>query len=304
MNNENVVLPEMINTDEKINNLKDEFAEKGYVILKNFLNDEEITALRNAAIEIIEETADPESIFTTKNQCGKTNNDFFFQSANNISLFWEEDAFDEEGNLKQDRKKSINKFGHATHDLNPVFREFVHQKKLEIIAKRVINFEDPVIIQSMYIYKQPKIGGEVTPHQDSTFLYTEPLSCRAFWFALEDATTENGCLYVIPSSYKSKVYQRFHVAENGKDTTFEKFCTDEEIEEIKSEFWDETKAITVEVPAGSLVMFDGSLVHFSKSNTSNKSREAFTIHMIERSSNWPSDNWLQRDEDFPFKGYE
>ena len=48
----------------------------------------------------------------------------------------------------------------------------------------------------MYIFKQPHIGGEVTCHQDSTFLYTKPESAVGFWVALEDATIENGCLWV------------------------------------------------------------------------------------------------------------
>ena len=42
----------------------------------------------------------------------------------------------------------------------------------------------------MYIFKQPKIGGEVVCHQDSTFLYTEPESAVGFWVAIEDATIE------------------------------------------------------------------------------------------------------------------
>ena len=40
----------------------------------------------------------------------------------------------------------------------------------------------------MYIFKQPRIGGEVVCHQDSTFLYTEPESAIGFWLAIEDQT--------------------------------------------------------------------------------------------------------------------
>ena len=46
----------------------------------------------------------------------------------------------------------------------------------------------------MYIFKQPHIGGEVGCHQDATFLYTDPITVTGFWFAIEDATLENGCL--------------------------------------------------------------------------------------------------------------
>ena len=46
--------------------------------------------------------------------------------------------------------------------------------------------------------QQPKIGGEVAVHQDSTFLYTDPPTVVGLWLALEDATKENGCLWHLP----------------------------------------------------------------------------------------------------------
>lgn len=56
----------------------------------------------------------------------------------------------------------------------------------------------PPALQSMYIFKQPSIGGVVVPHQDSTFIHTTPLSCVGLWWALEDATKDNGCLWALP----------------------------------------------------------------------------------------------------------
>ena len=42
----------------------------------------------------------------------------------------------------------------------------------------------------------------VSPHQDASFLYTEPLGrVLGVWIALEDATLENGCLWFIPGSH-------------------------------------------------------------------------------------------------------
>ncbi|GFR12401.1 phytanoyl-CoA dioxygenase domain-containing protein 1 [Trichonephila clavata] len=50
----------------------------------------------------------------------------------------------------------------------------------------------------------------VRPHQDSTYLYTEPPSCIGLWFPIEEATIENGCLWFLPGSHKSgKIYQRY-----------------------------------------------------------------------------------------------
>ena len=47
------------------------------------------------------------------------------------------------------------------------------------------------------VLQQPRIGGEVSVHQDSTFLHTDPLTVVGLWIALEDATKENGCLWTL-----------------------------------------------------------------------------------------------------------
>ena len=52
-------------------------------------------------------------------------------------------------------------------------------------------------------------GGEVTPHQDGTFLYNEPLRLFGFWFPIDDATEENGCLWYVPGSHAEPVTRRF-----------------------------------------------------------------------------------------------
>ena len=52
-----------------------------------------------------------------------------------------------------------------------------------------------------FLLQQPQIGGEVAVHQDSTFLYTDPVSVVGLWVALEDATKENGCLWSIPGGH-------------------------------------------------------------------------------------------------------
>lgn len=64
-------------------------------------------------------------------------------------------------------------------------------------------------LSSAYGAQQPKIGGEVQPHQDSSFLYTDPPSVVGLWWALEDATLENGCLWSLPGSHASGVARRF-----------------------------------------------------------------------------------------------
>lgn len=55
---------------------------------------------------------------------------------------------------------------------------------------------------NIFVFQQPGIGGEVVPHQDNSFLITEPATCTGLWLALEDATITNGCLWAIPGSHK------------------------------------------------------------------------------------------------------
>lgn len=97
--------------------------------------------------------------------------------------------------------KIFNKIGHALHALNPVFKQVTFENKVKEIFKS-IGYIKPIVCQSMYIFKQPFIGGEVMPHQDGSYLYTEPLKVIGIWIALEDCTPDNGCLEFIPGSHK------------------------------------------------------------------------------------------------------
>ena len=89
----------------------------------------------------------------------------------------------------------------------------------------------------MYIFKQPNIGGEVTCHQDSTFLYTEPIDIVGLWFALEDATVENGCLWAIPAGHTRGLKSRW-VRSSDKRMEFKIF---------DSEPWPEDELVPLEV---------------------------------------------------------
>ena len=153
---------------------------------------------------------------------------------------------------------------------------------------------DPGIIQSMYIFKPPGIGGEVTCHQDSTFIYTEPESCIGFWFALEDATLENGCMQFIPGAHKMPLKKRNYKRSDGTYV----------IETLDNTPWPLERLVPAEAKAGTLVIFDGRAPHLSAANRSDKSRHAYTLHVIEKLSHYPADNWLQRSAPLPLRGFD
>ena len=116
----------------------------------------------------------------------------------------------------QDKALSINKIGHAMHDLDPVFEAFSYTAELAEVAAD-IGLADPLALQSMYIFKQPHIGGEVGCHQDATFLYTDPITVTGFWFAIEDATLDNGCLWAQPGGHRGPLRRVFQRAEDAGD---------------------------------------------------------------------------------------
>ena len=215
------------------------------------------------------------------------------ESGDKIRCFFEEEAFDDNGDLIQPKDLSINKIGHAMHDLDPVFDSFSRTEALEAVAKDV-GFEDPRILQSMYIFKQPKIGGEVSCHQDATFLYTEPVSVKGFWFALEDASQENGCMWAIPGGHRNNLKSRFYRNKKGDGT---------EMEILDNSPWDMSKLVPLEVSAGTMVILHGLLPHMSYANRSNITRHAYTMHLIEGSADYPEWNWLQRSSEMPLRGF-
>ncbi|CAM9429866.1 unnamed protein product [Chrysoparadoxa australica] len=179
---------------------------------------------------------------------------------------------------------------HSSSD--DVFRRYSYDIRVGRIC-RDLGMVKPLACQSMYIFKQRGIGGEVVPHQDGTFLYTRPQSVIGFWWALEDCTTANGCLWGVPGSHKTTKVERHFVrmGDNTEGTMFKgegdgKYSLD--------------GGVPLQVPAGTLVLLHSAFVHWSEENRSDKSRHAYSIHVVEggKGCEYPEENWLQTATSF------
>jgi len=271
----------------------EQYFRDGFLVMEGFVDEASCDVLRTRAEELVSEF-DPAglvSIFSTHEQ-SRVTDDYFLTSADKIRFFFEEDAFNPDGTLIHAKERSINKIGHALHDLDPIFNRFSRDKKIQRLIED-IRIPDSRLIQSMYIFKQPSIGGEVTCHQDSTFLYTEPTDIAGLWFALEDATIENGCLWALPGGHRRGLKSRWR--RNGRGGMH--------FEIFDASPWPENELVPLEVAKGSLVLLHGLIPHRSLANKSPRSRHAYTLHVINGSSHYPEDNWLQLSTSMPSRGF-
>ncbi|WP_428332110.1 phytanoyl-CoA dioxygenase family protein [Novosphingobium sp.] len=321
----------------------------GYLVIKNFFPKELAAQLRQEAYALLcglDLSTHPLTRFTTSNSSKKGLSEaeaeaaeqnakeaaptkpqlhYFLESAVARGFLFEEGAFNEAGERIKAKELAINKLGHALHLDAPPFRDFTHTDTMaRIIAD--LGFKDPVVLQSMLIFKQPDIGGKVDKHRDSTFLHTKPSTAVGFWFALEDCKKArdgypgNGCLAFVPKSHKDggndRRFRRVGViaesinnipadqrkavdptALRGPDNSHTKlkfFGEDKTINTYPPEAW-----IEEEVPAGSLVVIHGDVCHMSSPNTSADSRYIYTFHVFDdEGTQYPSDNWLQSKDLF------
>jgi phytanoyl-CoA hydroxylase len=263
----------------------DAWERDGFLVVEGFVDVdrcEELMAHAGELVAAIEK--DVVSVFSTVEQT-RTSDEWFLGSGDKIRAFFEED------------QRSINKLGHAMHDLDPVFDRFSRTPELAEVVK-AIGFADPRLLQSMYIFKSPHVGGEVSCHQDATFLYTEPSTVVGLWFALQDATIDNGCLWAQPGGHRGPLRQRF--LREGDDTDGTRF---EVLDTTPLPTGGGDELVPLEAPAGTLVVLHGRLPHWSGPNRSEHSRHAYSVHVIDGQARYPSGNWLRRSGSMPLRGF-
>jgi phytanoyl-CoA hydroxylase len=261
------------------------YARDGFLVLEGFVSVEDCDALQARAAVLVA-AFDPgpvRTVFSARDQ-GHARDRYFQESGGAIRFFFEEAATDQPVAL------ALNKIGHALHDLDPVFDRFSRQPLLAELA-RVLGLVQPLLLQSMYLFKQPQIGAEVGWHQDAAYLHTRPSTVTGFWIALDDADRDNGCLMALPGAHRGPLRERF-LREDGRMVT----------RRLDTSPWPDIAPVALEARRGALVVLHGLLPHASAPNRSSRARHAYALHLIDGRADYPADNWLQRP-DLPLRGF-
>ena len=272
-----------------------QYLRDGFLVLPGFVNADRCIELRERALQLaLLHVPSPlnATIFTTDGKPLHASDEYFLTSGETIRCFFEKDAFDGDGRLKAEAHLCLNKLGHAMHDLDPVFDAFSRTPELAAIAGD-IGLEEPLLLQSMYIFKQARIGGEVACHTDHTYLWTEPPSVTGFWFAIDDATTANGCMWALPGGHRLPVKARSRLNVARTATV---------LDILDPEPYPTEGLVPLEAARGTLILLDGALPHRSGPNLSDKPRHAYTLHAIDGRAHYPADNWLSRPN-LPLRGF-
>ncbi|KAF8004918.1 hypothetical protein HF325_000375 [Metschnikowia pulcherrima] len=284
------------------------FNDEGMLCIPDFLSPQEISQMMASAHTLLADLdleKHPKTQFKTKEN-DHVGDQYFFDSSDKVSYFFDTDAFDANGQLRYPKEQAVNKIGHGLHMHHDVFREITFKEQIKQIA-RDLHYTDPRVLQSMLIFKNAtgtKNGSEkhkknvgvegrensVPVHNDGTFLYTSPQSALGFWFALEDCTPENGCLSYHPGSHKTfPINKRFVRIESGaKGCNMIDLDTDKPMPKDHPD-----KYRLVECKAGSLILIHNSVLHKLEKNVLGKSRFAYAFHLIDGTAEYDELNWLQ-----------
>lgn len=144
---------------------------------------------------------------------------------------------------------------HHPHKMSAVMRRYLAE---ETVVKVLTSVVGPNVkcMQSMLFIKSAGEPGQAW-HQDEDFIPTRDRSLVGAWIALDNATVENGCLWIIPGSHKPGILWPMHP---HTDKRFD--CTHE-----SHRFpYGDNDAVPVEVPAGAVVFFNGYTLHRSLPN--------------------------------------
>lgn len=177
---------------------------------------------------------------------------------------------------------------HFPHKISPTIREYLSQPSIVSILTGIVS-PNVKCMQSMLFVKGPGKAGQ-SWHQDEYFIPTRDKSLVGAWIAVDDATVDNGCLWIIPGSHKGSILRRVpnHSSEYA------------DMDTVDVSGYAKEDIIPVEVKSGSVVFFNGYTLHSSLRNkTTDSFRMALVNHYMSAESMlpWDQDGKLEPTDD-------
>jgi hypothetical protein len=169
---------------------------------------------------------------------------------------------------------------HFPHKVSPLVRELIRHPAVVNALQRIVG-PDVKCMQSMLFVKSAGKPGQAW-HQDETFIPTPDASLTGVWIALDDATVDNGCLWVQPGSHEPRILWP------SRPCSDPRFDGSPESHGWDSPRWPAQGGVAAEVPAGSVVFFNGHTLHRSLNNRrSSGFRRALVLHCMSAASELP-----------------
>lgn len=228
------------------------YQEQGFLVVEGLLSDEDVEAIRSDAIKLCRGEYKSENLQPVSNA--------------------------ESDTAALSRYLCI----HQPHHVSPVMREYLAHPAVSRALARLVA-PDVKCMQSMLFIKPPRFPGQAW-HQDEVYIPTRDRSLTGAWYALDDATVENGCMWVLPGSHRNGYLypQRLHGRPEEFDSARESYG------------FDDREEIPVACRAGAVVFFNGYLLHRSRKNRSDRFRRVLVNHYMNAYSLLP---WHRPPED-------
>ncbi len=168
-------------------------------------------------------------------------------------------------------KKSVRKFYNLI-PYEPVFREHATEGELLELVEDIIG--NPICLYAdQALLKPPMVGSEKMPHQDNAYFRVEPADAvTTCWCALDDATTENGCMHYLSGSHKRGLVAHEEIPGTPH---------------LVPDDFDRDKTVAVPIKAGGVIFHHSLTLHFSPPNNTQKWRRAFVCHFVRSDATIP-----------------
>lgn len=222
----------------------EQFHTQGFIVLRQFFTPEEITEIREAFMAMNANGPVP----------GLSEINSAYAPTDPLSFY----------------PRMMHPHRHPELPVGPLATRYMLDARVGEVLSALFDAE-PVAAQSMFYFKPSGARGQDL-HQDNFYLRVSPDTCIAAWLAVDPATPENGGLVVVPGSNHLDIA----CPERADPTIF--FTGDHvDIPEGMHE-------VAVQMNAGDMLFFNGSLIHGSYPNKSDHFRRAFICHYVPANS--------------------